>query len=166
MESSSCDLLWRQIMRHMTAQDESSQSKWQAVMDDSPMCDHCQEPGGGALLRCHSEKCTKWFHLDCAFHPTQQGLSLDENGILSFQCKTHFKHTVFCHCKKKYDNTKPMVCCDDCGEWLHHKCEGLDPKATENLDIYTCSKCQALLADGRSYSDFLSKQVTYTVLYI
>ena len=61
------------------------------------------------MTSCCYEGCNRKYHIDCGFDKGRGGFSLSERGILSFSCKAHFKHQLFCHCNKKYDDSKGMV---------------------------------------------------------
>jgi len=144
------DKLWLELMKNEAATYESVRKKWKVANNKEAECVLCEDFGGGALIRCSSEKCGKYFHLDCAFN--HGGLSLDDEGVLTCECDVHFKPILFCSCKTKYDNMKPMVYCDECCDWFHESCEKLDPNELEEMETYTCVACTELLKSGKSIS--------------
>lgn len=125
-------------------------SLWREISQQDADCSLCKRPGGGAVIRCNEPDCSKEAHLDCA---CQQGsLALDGNGILSYKCSVHFKEILFCSCKQKYDVMKPMVFCDQCCDWFHNSCEGINAKAASELETYTCKSCKSLFSKGKELS--------------
>jgi hypothetical protein len=151
------DKLWLELMKNEIAvHGESSKKKWKVANDRETECVLCNDVGGGALIRCSSEKCGKYFHLDCAFN--HGGLSLEENGVLTCECDAHNKPILFCSCKQKYDNTKPMVFCDECCDWFHESCEKLKPDDVEEMETYTCLSCSEILKHGKSISKALKEK--------
>eukprot|EP01039_Chlorochromonas_danica_P002233 gene2233-2441_t len=147
-EYRSGDELWREVMKvQVERHGEIASKRWKAVSREVAECVLCDELGGGALIRCNHEKCNKYFHLDCAFH--NGGLSLSDSGLLTYECDAHFKHVVFCKCRTKYENTKPMVFCDECCDWYHESCENIKPNDLDQLDKYICTNCRAVLKTGK-----------------
>eukprot|EP01031_Cornospumella_fuschlensis_P028529 gene28529-34439_t len=138
------DELWRTVMKIQIEKFGDQVSKrWKSGVDALSECILCEEAGGGALIRCNNDKCNKYFHLDCACN--SEGLSLSAEGILTYECESHFKPVIFCKCKTRYDNAKPMVYCDECFEWYHESCEKVSSKDLENLEKYSCVSCRALM---------------------
>ncbi|KXZ47406.1 hypothetical protein GPECTOR_35g844 [Gonium pectorale] len=43
---------------------------------------------------------------------------------------------VYCLCRKLYNEEEPMVACDYCDEWFHHRCVGLRRPVGANEDSY------------------------------
>lgn len=123
---------------------------WRIISKKSSDCELCKEPGGVVLLNCANEKCSTAYHLECAFHDGD--LILDDENILHVSCSNHSQSLVFCSCKEKYDDTRPMVYCDECCDWFHNSCEGLHEKAAMSTDTYVCKSCKALLKQGKSIS--------------
>ena len=62
---------------------------------------------------------------------------------LKVRCIAHEDSVTFCHCKKKYDINRSMLCCDFCSDWFHYDCVGITapPKGK-----WYCPKCQANMA--------------------
>lgn len=148
-EYRSADELWCEVMKsQLENHPQEASKKWKAVSRDANECVLCDDPGGGALIRCNNERCNKFFHLDCAFH--HGGLSLSDSGLLTYECDAHFKHVVFCKCRQKYENTKPMVYCDECFDWYHESCEKLNPDELVDMDQYVCLSCQAAARQGKT----------------
>ncbi|RYH24928.1 hypothetical protein EON65_16215 [archaeon] len=145
----SADELWRTVMKIQVEKFGDQVSKrWKSGVDALSECILCEESGGGALIRCNNDKCSKYFHLDCACN--SEGLSLSAEGMLTYECESHFKPVIFCKCKTRYDSTKPMVYCDVCSEWYHESCEKVSTKDLENLDQYTCVSCRATMKANKS----------------
>jgi hypothetical protein len=91
--------------------------------------------------------------MDCAFH--QGGLLMDdETGSVSVFCDAHFKPILFCTCKEVYNESKPMVFCDECCDWYHNSCEGITKPPRED-ESYTCRSCREMKKQGRSVSKVL-----------
>lgn len=116
---------------------------------------------GAVLIRCAHDKCSREFHVDCAFH--QGGLSLDEEngGLLTFLCDLHFRDVLFCTCKRKYDDSQAMVFCDECCDWFHTTCEGIKQRDAQRLDQqerFICHSCKAIARDGRKVSSSLREK--------
>ncbi len=80
---------------------------------------------------------------------------MEDNGILTFHCENHFKPVLFCTCKERYDDSQAMIFCDECCEWYHDKCVGLNPKDASRLDRYVCTTCKSTISDGKSVSKTL-----------
>jgi hypothetical protein len=140
--------LWIKVMNKvLSTQGEHSRKNLRLESEQSE-CELCRDTGCGVLIRCSHEKCSKEYHLDCAFH--QGGLSLDENFVLTFQCDTHFRHVLFCICKERYDEKKSMVCCDECIEWFHNSCVGINAKEILKIDRYVCSSCKTIIKEKKS----------------
>jgi hypothetical protein len=50
------------------------------------------------------------------------------------------KDKLFCFCQKVYnENDGPMIQCDECKEWYHFSCVGLNLKS--NIGEFICSSC-------------------------
>lgn len=139
------DELWLDIMKHDIA--EHGNDKWQLASKKSSECELCKEPGATVLLRCENDKCSRKFHPDCAFH--LGGLLLTDEGILSVHCDSHIKPLIFCSCKEKYDDSRPMVYCDECFDWFHNSCEGLGQNSIRADESYVCKSCKASLRQGK-----------------
>eukprot|EP01038_Epipyxis_sp_PR26KG_P011825 gene11825-15825_t len=147
MMQQSADQLWLAVMNCNLSNEsisESDKKKWRPPNSKYPgTCEYCQESSQGVLIRCNNEKCVKEYHIDCAFQ--LGGLSLDNSGILTFKCENHFTNVTFCICNEKYDSSRDMVCCDECIEWFHNSCVGLDTNEALQLDKYVCNSCTATI---------------------
>lgn len=144
---SSGDLLWRTAAEYLTRRFGSDKGIWKVASSTCADCQLCQECGGGALMKCCHENCKKEYHFDCAFQ--EGGLSLEEDGRLLFYCSEHFKPILFCSCQQKYDESRAMICCDECCEWFHCSCVGLQTKDASKLDKYICPSCRLILRNGQ-----------------
>ncbi len=51
----------------------------------------------------------------------------------------HEKERKYCYCKK--NATADMVLCDECHEWYHHKCVGVDEEQARADDDWRCGYC-------------------------
>lgn len=143
------DKLWIKVMQNVIDKNPEENNKfWRAASATHADCSLCKELGGGVLLKCCAEKCKKEYHVDCAFN--EGGLSLDEDGVLKFQCETHFKPIVFCNCQQSYDESRGYICCDFCCEWFHYTCVGL--KDTTKLDKFKCQSCLTAILQKRDIS--------------
>ena len=160
--NSSDDLLM-EVMKHQLAIMAKKHPKmistgahsrlWRVVSGRSSDCSLCSEPGGVVLMHCSgSDKCPYEYHIECAYQ--DGGLLLDDDGILSVFCSSHFKPLLFCSCKEKYDDSRPMIYCDECSDWFHHTCENLSIKDLNSLtaDQYVCKSCKASLKQGKAIS--------------
>lgn len=150
VSSQSSDVLWLQVMNKVIENHPEQKKKWRISARKASECHLCNELGGGALIRCSSEKCNKEYHLDCAH--SLGGLLLEDNGILNFHCETHFKPVLFCTCKVKYDESQAMIFCDECCEWYHDTCVGVNPNVAMRLDRFVCTHCKAILKSGKTIS--------------
>ncbi len=139
------------------AHGESQRKKWKLTTkdDSSILCTTCTDPGG-VFIRCSNEKCAKYCHLDCAF---QSGsLLLADDGLVTFECDTHFRDIIFCTCKKKYDVSQEMVFCDECCDWFHVKCERLNNDSVQKMEKYTCLSCKDTKKQGKAISKQLKEK--------
>ncbi|GBN29274.1 CXXC-type zinc finger protein 1 [Araneus ventricosus] len=48
---------------------------------------------------------------------------------------------IYCICRSSNINTF-MISCDNCQEWFHGYCVGVDEKSAKNIDLYFCKSCQ------------------------
>ena len=147
--SATSDKLWLTVMKAVVAIDASQQKKWKEASEKT-CCEFCKEPEGAVLISCAAEKCSKQYHIDCAFQ--LGGLTMEDNGIIHFHCDSHLKPVLFCTCKEKYDEMKAMVFCDSCFDWFHDSCEKLDPAVAQNMEKYNCNNCKYLISQGKSVS--------------
>ncbi|XP_043216778.1 lysine-specific demethylase 7B-like isoform X2 [Amphibalanus amphitrite] len=49
-----------------------------------------------------------------------------------------------CTCGQPYDNTKFMIQCDICKDWLHGLCVGLREHQSVDIDKYHCPRCELM----------------------
>ena len=161
MTDTTCsDALWACVMKSVVERHPDSASYWRFASNSQSDCSLCAEQGGGVLLKCCTDRCKKEYHLDCAFH--EGGLSLDEDGILKFQCGTHFKPIVFCSCRQSYDESRGYICCDICCEWFHYTCVGL--KDNSKLENFNCTTCLAATRQGKDMSLIKEKNLSKELL--
>lgn len=142
------DKLWMCVMKNVVEKHPESSVYWREASKSQSDCSLCKERGGGVLLKCGTERCKKEYHLDCAFHDS--GLSLEEDGVLKFQCSTHWKPILFCSCRQSYDESRGYICCDICCEWFHYTCVGL--KDNCKLENFNCSTCLTATRQGKDMS--------------
>ncbi|XP_033746034.1 lysine-specific demethylase 7B-like isoform X1 [Pecten maximus] len=50
--------------------------------------------------------------------------------------------TVYCVCRKPYDENEFMIECDVCKDWFHGSCVGVQEYQAIDIEIYHCPKCQ------------------------
>jgi hypothetical protein len=151
--NASSDELWSAVMQNdLKISGNAQAKKWRTVNKRVTACDACKDSGAAVLIRCAFEKCPREFHMDCAFH--QGGLLMDDSGSVSVFCDAHFKPILFCTCKEVYNESKPMVFCDECCDWYHNSCEGLS-RALKEDEAYTCRSCKELKKQGRTVSKVL-----------
>ncbi|KAJ3875086.1 hypothetical protein F5051DRAFT_415031 [Lentinula edodes] len=50
---------------------------------------------------------------------------------------------LYCLCKTKYDEDKPMIACDSCDEWYHMKCVKIPEHMGDLVDQFFCPPCIA-----------------------
>ncbi|KAJ3977019.1 hypothetical protein EV361DRAFT_881145 [Lentinula raphanica] len=48
---------------------------------------------------------------------------------------------LYCLCKARYDEDKPMIACDSCDEWYHMKCVGIPEYMGDLVDQFYCPPC-------------------------
>ncbi|KAJ4486197.1 hypothetical protein J3R30DRAFT_1468583 [Lentinula aciculospora] len=48
---------------------------------------------------------------------------------------------LYCLCKTKYDEDKPMIACDSCDEWYHMKCVEIPEHMGDLVDQFFCPPC-------------------------
>ncbi|ORY39719.1 hypothetical protein LY90DRAFT_419284, partial [Neocallimastix californiae] len=53
---------------------------------------------------------------------------------------THRKK-YYCICQQDYDESKPMIACDNCQEWYHFSCIGLSESRAAEIDKFICPIC-------------------------
>ena len=152
---SSTDRLWIDVANYMVAK-YGDKNCWHHTANRNVLCELCQEKDGGAMIKCFSERCHKEYHLDCAFQ--EGGFILEDSGKLTFHCENPFKPILFCICKEAYDENKAMICCDECGEWYHCTCVGMNPSDAANCETYTCPQCKQILREGKSPSATLKQK--------
>ncbi|XP_052676429.1 lysine-specific demethylase 7B-like isoform X2 [Crassostrea angulata] len=56
------------------------------------------------------------------------------------------EETVYCLCRKPYDENEFMIECDICKDWFHGSCVGVQEYQATDIEIYHCPNCQ--LAHG------------------
>jgi hypothetical protein len=149
-------LLWTTVMNsQIHLHGESQRKRWKVATDNENICSMCHD-NGGVHIRCNADRCSNYFHLDCALHQSG-GLSLVESGLLTCECENHYKDIIFCSCKTKYDPTKAMIFCDECCDWYHLTCEHLS-NPPQNLDKYTCRTCKELLNNGKTVNKSIKEK--------
>lgn len=153
-DSASASVLWRAIMdSEMELADEGSARKWKVASSSKVECGYCDDKGG-VLIGCESEKCSKFYHLDCALQV--EGLQFDsEEAIFTFECEKHHQPPYFCTCRKKYDASRDMVYCDQCSDWFHHSCEKINSATLKDDDEYTCLSCRKIIESGKEVPESL-----------
>lgn len=142
-------LLWTTVMNSVIKElGEGQRKRWKVAGPNESLCAMCED-NGGVLMKCAHEKCSTYFHMDCAMN--HGGISLMDNGLLICECDNHYKEIIFCSCKQKYDGSKAMIFCDECCDWYHLTCEHIS-SAQQHLDRYTCRSCLDLLNHGKTVS--------------
>ncbi|XP_030845551.1 uncharacterized protein DDB_G0290685-like [Strongylocentrotus purpuratus] len=48
---------------------------------------------------------------------------------------------LYCVCRTRNDETKPMLACDKCEEWFHHKCIGMRNSPSIKKIYFLCPNC-------------------------
>ena len=156
----SSDVLWKCVMKNVVENHPECSGFWRLAAPNLSECSLCKEQGGGVLWKCSADKCKKEYHVDCAFH--EGGLSLDEDGILKFQCETHFKPILFCSCRQSYDELRGYICCDICCEWFHYTCVGL--KDNSKLENFNCTSCLIATRQGKDMTPVKEKNLAKELL--
>jgi hypothetical protein len=156
----SSDVLWKCVMKYVVENHPECSGFWRLAVPNLSECSLCKEQGGGVLWKCAADKCKKEYHVDCAFH--EGGLSLDEDGILKFQCETHFKPILFCSCRQSYDELRGYICCDICCEWFHYTCVGL--KDNSKLENFNCTSCLIATRQGKDMAPVKEKNLAKELL--
>uniref|UniRef100_A0A8D2ZID7 Histone lysine demethylase PHF8 n=1 Tax=Scophthalmus maximus TaxID=52904 RepID=A0A8D2ZID7_SCOMX len=49
---------------------------------------------------------------------------------------------VYCLCRLPYDVTRFMIECDNCQDWFHGSCVGVEEDKATEIDLYHCPNCQ------------------------
>uniref|UniRef100_A0A3P8UG40 PHD finger protein 8 n=1 Tax=Cynoglossus semilaevis TaxID=244447 RepID=A0A3P8UG40_CYNSE len=49
---------------------------------------------------------------------------------------------VYCLCRLPYDVTRFMIECDNCQDWFHGSCVGVEEDKAAEIDLYHCPNCQ------------------------
>ncbi|XP_078340004.1 histone lysine demethylase PHF8-like isoform X2 [Crassostrea virginica] len=52
------------------------------------------------------------------------------------------EETVYCLCRKPYDENEFMIECDICKDWFHGSCVGVQEYQASDIEIYHCPNCQ------------------------
>lgn len=144
----SANNLWMQVMKNeIQLHGDKERKKWKISSNIEPECIKCDEINGNVLIKCSNDSCGCYMHLECANEAT--GLFLSGDGILRFECPKHFQDILFCSCKQRYDNSQPMIFCNECLDWYHVSCENIDPSIIETLPTYQCKSCTAILSQGK-----------------
>ncbi|XP_061187285.1 histone lysine demethylase PHF8-like isoform X1 [Saccostrea echinata] len=52
------------------------------------------------------------------------------------------EETVYCLCRKPYDENEFMIECDVCKDWFHGSCVGVQEYQASDIEIYHCPNCQ------------------------
>ena len=161
MNKQTCsDALWTCVMDNVLERHPECSGFWRVASPTQADCSLCKEQGGGVLWKCCVDRCKKEYHVDCAFH--QGGISLDEDGVLKFQCETHFKPILFCSCRQSYDESRGYICCDICCEWFHYTCVGL--KDNSKLENFNCTNCLAATRQGKDMTAVKEKNLAKELL--
>ncbi|KAJ6220885.1 hypothetical protein RDWZM_006697 [Blomia tropicalis] len=50
--------------------------------------------------------------------------------------------SLYCICRKPYDNAQFYIYCDQCEDWFHGRCVGITSAEADNIADYTCPKCE------------------------
>lgn len=51
------------------------------------------------------------------------------------------KTKKWCVCQTLYDESRPMIACDECDEWFHWSCMNLSPVVAQQMETFICSAC-------------------------
>uniref|UniRef100_A0A8C6NMQ8 PHD finger protein 8 n=1 Tax=Nothobranchius furzeri TaxID=105023 RepID=A0A8C6NMQ8_NOTFU len=49
---------------------------------------------------------------------------------------------LYCLCRLPYDVTRFMIECDNCQDWFHGSCVGVEENKAVEIDLYHCPNCQ------------------------
>uniref|UniRef100_A0A8C6L4U4 Histone lysine demethylase PHF8 n=1 Tax=Nothobranchius furzeri TaxID=105023 RepID=A0A8C6L4U4_NOTFU len=58
---------------------------------------------------------------------------------------------LYCLCRLPYDVTRFMIECDNCQDWFHGSCVGVEENKAVEIDLYHCPNCQ--VTHGPSQTD-------------
>ena len=93
--------------------------------------------------------CLNWLHGKCVGIDGRAAKKLTEFvcPACSENCN---KNELFCICQTPYDESKFYIGCDECGDWLHGACVGINPDDAQNIDSYFCPRCKK---DDQSFEE-------------
>ena len=153
--------MWLALSSHLKKKQPKNASLWKELSSNRKECNYCEIPGGGALICCSNSSCRCRAHCDCAL--THGTLTLEENGTLLFACDKHTEPIFFCSCNSPYDAAGgTMTACDECDEWFHNSCAGLD--VNKEVRTHTGIACRVCCcyADSPSFLPFFAFMMMLT----
>uniref|UniRef100_A0A8C6KY57 PHD finger protein 8 n=1 Tax=Nothobranchius furzeri TaxID=105023 RepID=A0A8C6KY57_NOTFU len=65
---------------------------------------------------------------------------------------------LYCLCRLPYDVTRFMIECDNCQDWFHGSCVGVEENKAVEIDLYHCPNCQVTHGPSVSKSFYLVKK--------
>jgi len=64
----------------------------------------------------------------------------DDKNILN-KSYERASETLYCICRRPYDDREFMIGCDGCKNWFHGRCVGITEVQAETIDNYYCADC-------------------------
>ena len=102
----------------------------------------CQTPYDYTKFYLKCDLCLKWFHGKCVGIDGRAAKKLSE--FLCPSCtKNSYKDELYCICRTPYDDSQFYIGCDECGDWFHGSCVGIDSEEAQNIDTYFCPQCKS-----------------------
>lgn len=116
------------------------------------ICPDCGEPDNGSAMIC-CDCCDDWYHFSCVglYRPPPEeeswrcGSCLNQDPSLSHDMMVDnllndAEHACICPGCVLPDNGSPMICCDECNQWYHFNCVGIQqvPPEGENWYCWNC----------------------------
>ena len=90
-------------------------------------------------LKC--DLCLNWFHGKCVGINAKKAKNMTD--FLCPNCKENSsKNELYCICQTPYNESEFYIGCDECGDWFHGACVGIEPEEASKIDNYFCPNCK------------------------
>ncbi|CAI9783938.1 unnamed protein product [Fraxinus pennsylvanica] len=87
----------------------------------------------------------------CIVHTFKNYTKLENVGPEDYYCRFEYKPTtgaflpdrvaVYCKCEMPYNPDDLMIQCEECKDWYHPACVGMNAEQAKELDHFVCSDC-------------------------